>query len=196
MRLSENFYLEEFLRSQTAQRQGGAMLRDQTSPSAEILDNLQYLVENTLQPLRTLLQTPFQVSSGYRSPALNTHIGGSPTSQHLLGEAADVIMSDSFLRDDNGRETRARLILDNRIYEVVGRSLRPDCTSNFYLFAAACLYINETDIDQVIHEFGDPGRPSWVHMSSSRRRNKREMLIIGANRRESLTLEEALLLGC
>lgn len=44
-----------------------------------------------LEGLRTLLGAPVIVSSGYRCPALNKAVGGQPNSQHMLGEAADII---------------------------------------------------------------------------------------------------------
>ncbi len=43
-----------------------------------------------LQQLRTTLGRPLIITSGYRNPAHNTKVGGSPTSQHLLGTAADI----------------------------------------------------------------------------------------------------------
>ena len=196
MQLTKNFSLVEFLRSQTATRKGGEMLEAQMNPPAHIIDNLRYLAVNTLQPLRTLLQTPFTISSGYRSPALNKHVGGSDKSQHMQGEAADVIMFGAFFDEDRPAQRRIHGILNNRIYDTIGRVPRKDCNANFYLFAAACLYLAETDIDQVIHEYGEPGKPEWVHLASSQERNKREMLLIAKGERRALTLEEALELGC
>ena len=35
---------------------------------------------------------PVKISSGYRSPALNKAVGGSATSQHMKGEAADIVI--------------------------------------------------------------------------------------------------------
>lgn len=34
-----------------------------------------------------------RINSGYRSPAHNTKIGGAKNSQHLLGKAADIVIS-------------------------------------------------------------------------------------------------------
>jgi len=50
---------------------------------------MQSLVDNVLQPARDALG-PIQVTSCYRSPAVNTKIGGSKTSQHCLAQAADL----------------------------------------------------------------------------------------------------------
>ena len=43
-----------------------------------------------LQALRTALNRPVIITSGYRNPTHNANVGGSPTSQHLLGTAADI----------------------------------------------------------------------------------------------------------
>lgn len=84
MQLTTNFSLEEMVRSQTALRKG---IRNNPGP-AEIAA-LQLLCEKVLQPVRDHYQRSVAVTSGYRSPRLNTAIGGSATSQHCFGEAAD-----------------------------------------------------------------------------------------------------------
>lgn len=84
MRLSKNFSLEELVKSDTAIRRG-----INNEPSQDIINNLQELVDNILQPLRDRMG-PIVISSGYRSPELNTAIGGSKTSDHCLGMAADI----------------------------------------------------------------------------------------------------------
>lgn len=43
-----------------------------------------------LQLLRDLAGKPVIITSGYRNPAYNLKVGGSPTSRHLRGEAADI----------------------------------------------------------------------------------------------------------
>ena len=83
MKLSANFELEEFLRSQTAARQNIDMM-----PSKEVIWNLTDLCESILQPLRDSLG-PIVISSGYRPIQLNKAIGGSKTSVHIDGRAAD-----------------------------------------------------------------------------------------------------------
>ena len=52
--------------------------------------NIQYLIECLLNPVREKLGKPIIVTSGYRPPKLNKVVGGSPTSNHLTGCAADV----------------------------------------------------------------------------------------------------------
>jgi hypothetical protein len=197
VQITDNFYLHEFLHSQTAERAGGELYAQQLEPPQSIIDSIVYLVESSVQPMRTLLQTPMRVSSGYRSPPLNELIGGSKRSQHMHGQAADLILSEKLLLDPDRERTRR--VVDSMVYERVGRSLRPEVNASFYLFAAACMFINELDVDQLIHEFGEPGKPGWVHISASPgdENNRREILrIAGGGVRERLTLEQALRLGC
>jgi hypothetical protein len=52
--------------------------------------NLTALCKNVLQPIRDNFGIPFTPNSGYRSPELNTKIGGSKTSQHCKGQAVDI----------------------------------------------------------------------------------------------------------
>lgn len=85
MRLSENFILAEFTKSQTAIRRS-----INNKPKQEHLDALRALCSNILEPLRKHYGKPVKVSSGYRSRTLNAAIGGSNTSQHSLGQAADI----------------------------------------------------------------------------------------------------------
>ena len=58
------------------------------TPTPEIVANLRLTVA-TLEEIRTLLGVPILVSSGYRSPALNKAVGGSKSSAHMQGLAAD-----------------------------------------------------------------------------------------------------------
>lgn len=83
--LSKNFKLWEFTTSQTATRWG---INNQ--PGNEHVVRLKRLCEQVIQPARDALG-PIRVSSGYRCPALNQAVRGSRTSQHMRGEAADLI---------------------------------------------------------------------------------------------------------
>ena len=85
MKLSEHFTLEELCKSQTAIRMG-----IDNSPSTSQVDSLRYLAQRILEPVRSEYGVPYTPSSGYRSPDLNRAIGGSSTSQHCLGQAADI----------------------------------------------------------------------------------------------------------
>lgn len=59
-------------------------------PDARARANLQVLVETVLDPLRRHLRRPVRVRSGYRSNQVNHAVGGSKTSRHKTGEAADI----------------------------------------------------------------------------------------------------------
>ena len=85
MHLSKNLTLSECTRSQTAKRLG---LKNQ--PDDPQITNLKLIAEHVFQPLRDHFGVPIYVSSGYRSPKLNTAIGGSRTSQHCSGRALDL----------------------------------------------------------------------------------------------------------
>ena len=82
---SKYFTLEELISSPTARRLG-----INNNPSAQIVAALQLLVTNVLDPLREEWGAPIIVTSGYRSPQLNVVVGGARSSQHLLGQAADI----------------------------------------------------------------------------------------------------------
>ena len=84
-KLSENFDLEEFTRSDKAKELGIT-----NEPGEKELAALRELVSRTIQPLRDKLGVPIHVNSGYRCPELNKAVGGVPTSQHQKGEAADL----------------------------------------------------------------------------------------------------------
>lgn len=83
--LTEHFTLEELTISQEAARRGIS-----NEPSAEQIGNLRGLCVYVLEPLRVALGRPVIVSSGYRSPAVNALVGGSATSEHMKGLAADI----------------------------------------------------------------------------------------------------------
>ena len=59
-------------------------------PSFEVRDSVLALVRRVLQPLRDKYGKPMKVNSGYRCKELNEIVGGVPSSQHRLGEAADI----------------------------------------------------------------------------------------------------------
>ncbi len=91
---SKYFKLEEFIVSQTAIR-----LNIDNTPSDVVINNLNWLCLKILDPLREKLNKPIIISSGYRSEKLNKIIGGSKTSQHISGKAADIIVSGIKSRD-------------------------------------------------------------------------------------------------
>lgn len=92
MKLSTNFELEEFLQSQTAIRKG---IKEQFTPSQDVIDNLKDVCVNILEPIRNWLKSPVKISSGYRCEKLNKSIGGAKNSQHTTGEAVDIDLGRS-----------------------------------------------------------------------------------------------------
>lgn len=85
MKLTENFSLHEMIKSETAVRRG----LDNT-PTDAVIANLKILAENVLQPVRNHYRRGVKVNSGYRSPDVNAAVGGSRTSDHTRGQAADI----------------------------------------------------------------------------------------------------------
>lgn len=85
MQLSAHFWLREFTRSQTASRHGVP-----NEPNEEQIGNLIRLCTDFLEPIRTIFRSPIVIHSGFRSRDLNQLIGGSRTSSHMDGDAADL----------------------------------------------------------------------------------------------------------
>lgn len=81
MNLSKNFTLAEL--TVTRHPLGN-------TPNATEREALRQLAVHILQPLRESLGKPIVVSSGYRSEAVNKAVGGASSSQHRLGQAADI----------------------------------------------------------------------------------------------------------
>lgn len=86
MKLSNNFTLEELVKSPTAKRLG---FTEQTSPEGTVIENLTYLAKKVLEPIRGKFGA-FSVSSGYRCLRLNRSLGSKDTSFHVRGYAADI----------------------------------------------------------------------------------------------------------
>lgn len=81
----KHFTIKELTNSSTAKSKG-----IDNTPTREVVGNLTTLVDKVLDPLREAYGKPIRVNSGYRCPKLNKAIGGSATSQHVLGQAADI----------------------------------------------------------------------------------------------------------
>lgn len=83
--LTPNFTILEMVKSETALRYG--MVNE---PGEVELASLQLLAEKVLQPIRDHFQQAVKVNSGFRSPDVNAKVGGSKTSDHCKGQAADI----------------------------------------------------------------------------------------------------------
>ena len=83
------FSIAEFLRSDAAEKHQVKNIPDDAQLS-QVLGNIKALVLNVLDPLRARTGRPIIITSGYRSQRVNELVGGSKTSQHLTGKAADI----------------------------------------------------------------------------------------------------------
>lgn len=97
MNLSDHIKLAEMTRSDVAREEG-----IDNTPNQEQIENMKKLAINVLEPVRALVNKTLSkdktiglnITSGLRVPELNFHkrIGGSKTSQHMEGKAADTNM--------------------------------------------------------------------------------------------------------
>lgn len=149
VQLSKNFWLYDYLKSETAER-NSEIKNEQFSPSEDVISNL-IRVNGLLQRVRDWYGLPIRVSSGYRSPALNAAVGGAKTSQHLTGMAVDFEPLDINGREANGCD---------------------------YKKIATWIFDNIT-FDQMIKEYGTSECPSWLHLSSVVDKNRKQGLEIG-----------------
>lgn len=85
MKLSKYITLDQAIKSQTAERKG-----IENTPDSEQIENMKHVAKNVFDKVADGLGITPIVSSFFRSPKLNTAIGGSKTSQHLKGEAIDI----------------------------------------------------------------------------------------------------------
>ena len=109
MKLSKNFSLKEMLVTST-----GVV----NIPTDQEIEKMKLLAEKILQPVRDYMNRPIIVTSGYRSYDVNKRVGGSKTSQHCKGEAADL---------NAGNRT-----LNKKMYEFIRDNLEYDQLINEY----------------------------------------------------------------
>lgn len=79
-----NFTKDELIRSRIAQERGIVNV-----PPPLVLVALDFTLAGCERIRAALGGNPMVISSGYRSPELNAAVGGSKTSQHMLGQAVD-----------------------------------------------------------------------------------------------------------
>lgn len=60
----------------------------------EFYPNVRRLIDEILDPIRTVIRCPISVSSGYRCNKRNGEVGGADKSFHLKGAAADIFITD------------------------------------------------------------------------------------------------------
>lgn len=92
MTLTAHFSFEELTRT------GQSALQEANRKEAlPYVDRLKALAE-MLEAVRERFG-PVRVNSGFRGPAVNAAVGGSPTSQHSKGEAADIVCAGCTVED-------------------------------------------------------------------------------------------------
>lgn len=131
MNVTKNFTLEELTKSATAN-----LLKIDNVPNEQIKAELTKLCTELLQPIRDKYGKPIIVSSGYRSEALNKAVGGSKTSQHRFGQAADIKASDGNQR---------------ALWDVIKSMIDNGEIKQF---------------GQLIWEKGNLASPQWIHIST------------------------------
>ena len=95
------FTIEELCRSYTAEQH-----HIDNVPNDEEVAHLTELVDTLLDPFREYMGQPIVVNSGFRCEELNNLVGGSKTSAHRLGYAADIHM------DNISYKTLQQVLLD------------------------------------------------------------------------------------
>jgi hypothetical protein len=117
--LSPHFTLEELTESSKAKA-----LKIDNTPTPEALENLKALAL-ALEMIRSVCGKPLNISSGYRSPALNKAVVGSRTSMHRHGLAADFTVTGLTPRQVCEKIVAAGIKVDQLILENISPS-NPD----------------------------------------------------------------------
>lgn len=95
-------------------------------PSFTIVEHLNELTKNILEPLRIAWGSSIIVNSGYRCDALNKAVGGVSTSVHRLGYAADLVPGngkiDEFSKFVKDWLVKNRIKFDQVITETQGKT--------------------------------------------------------------------------
>lgn len=120
-RISEHISLKEAIKSNTATRLGIDNI-----PREQDLINMKTIAEKVFEPLRKFVGGPIAINSFYRSPELNSAIGGSKSSQHCVGCALDI--DDTYGHMSNAEMfnwIKANLDYDQMIWEF-GTDINPD----------------------------------------------------------------------
>lgn len=116
VRFSKNFTLDEFVVTSTG---------IDNIPGPNEIESLRQLTVNILQPLRDYFGKPLIITSGYRSPLVNAAIGGSSTSQHTKGEAADFnidgVSNEAIVQAAKDLKLPFDQIIDEKLYRSSGR---------------------------------------------------------------------------
>ncbi len=145
--MKANDLITEHVRYKEVTRSSVAKKRNiKNIPHKTQLSNIYALCLNVFEPLRIHFQNPIYISSCFRHQKLNEVIGGAKSSQHMAYREA------------------AAMDLDAEVY---GGLTNADIYH----------YIKDNmAFDQLIWEFGNDSEPDWVHVSYSKRNNRKEIL--------------------
>lgn len=111
-RLSKYFTIQEMSASELAVRKN-----INNDPDQESLENLKSLCLDVLDPVRELLRAPIHINSGYRNKDVNKAIGGASTSQHVKGQAADIVPQSIDLKWAYEQIMNSSIEFDQLIFE-------------------------------------------------------------------------------
>ena len=127
MNLSKNFTLSELTYSNSAD-----CYNIENKPGRLELENLKKLCNEILQPIRDKFGKSIYVNSGYRNPKVNRLVGGSSSSQHIKGEAADITVGskegnkklfDMIVQMIDNKELKVGQLIDEKDYKWIHISL-------------------------------------------------------------------------
>lgn len=154
--IGRHFTLGDLLKSQTAAR-SPKIYQEQYSPDRAIIENLEMLMAQVIDPLLDSYLLPkglgVAISSGYRCATLNQLIGGSKTSQHVLGQAVDFVLTGI---------------------------KAPAHPGEVYVYTVDWM-IKHLTFDQLIWEYGTSLIPNWLHVSYDKSRRRKQVLEIGSH---------------
>lgn len=131
------------------------------TPKGQHEKNLEALVDNVLDPARKVWGTPINVTSGYRSQELNKAVGGAGKSQHLTGEAADIVSGGKKVGNQYNFEI-GKLIVRRGVFDQI---IFENCSKNDLL-------------------------PQWIHVSYSRTNNRHQILKMVGGKYTAITKKD------
>ena len=113
MKITTHFSEEEFTKSSTADKHG---IDNSIPDGSDVQANIHALCDNVLEKIREEFGC-VRITSGYRCVNLNRKLVSKDTSQHVIGEAADIQLLDHDLKEAFDK-IRLKYEFDQAIYEV------------------------------------------------------------------------------
>ena len=144
--ITADFTWKDFIDSDTAKKHGLSNIPDEAEQKN--IKKLATLLQKILDMYRKdkSFKGDFKVNSGFRSDKVNKKVGGSSTSQHKTGSAADIEHKDG---ENNG-------ILFDFIKHNIDKK--------------------EIEVGQLIWEYGNDDNPDWIHISLPNQGKKNQIL--------------------